>query len=388
MFSANKASALKALENFLPRAGRDYAAQRNYDFGPERRDNVSMLSPWVRVRILPEWEIIRSVRETHSDSAAGKFIDEVCWHTYWRGWLLQHPDAWKDYEAERETLLGDYERQIGYTRAIEGKTGIECFDVWTRELIETGYLHNHARMWYASIWTHTLKLPWVLGAAFFHRHLYDGDPASNTLSWRWVAGVHTQGKSYLARPDNIAKYTDGRFRPQEPFAQEALDLTDDYPKPRAVSVETADKLPGDGRIGLVVNENDLSASSWLGDSLNAVATCGALPEAAYEAHAVAEPVRTFRRDCLRETLTDDAPVFSGVGQITQWAGEHSLDAVVMSEPGVGFWTLELLKLRSDLAHQGRTLHTVRHWWDAHFIPHASKGFFKLKQAIPDALDRL
>ncbi len=78
-----------------------------------------------------------------------------------------------------------------------------------------GYLHNHARMWFASIWIFTLRLPWVLGADFFMRHLCDGDPASNTLSWRWVAGLHTRGKTYLARASNIATYTGGRFTPQD-----------------------------------------------------------------------------------------------------------------------------------------------------------------------------
>ena len=65
-------------------------------------------------------------------------------------------------------------------------------------------------MWFASIWIHTLNLPWQLGADFF-KNLLDGDPASNTLSWRWVAGLHTQGKCYLATENNIKKFTNNRF---------------------------------------------------------------------------------------------------------------------------------------------------------------------------------
>ena len=103
--------------------------------------------------------------------------------------------------------------RAGYRAAIDGETGIECFDAWSAELCETGYLHNHARMWFASIWIFTLKLPWRLGADFFYRHLLDGDAASNTLSWRWVAGLHTRGKPYAARADNIATYSGGRFTP-------------------------------------------------------------------------------------------------------------------------------------------------------------------------------
>ena len=72
-------------------------------------------------------------------------------------------------------------------------------------------MHNHARMWFASIWIFTLKLPWQLGAEFFLKHLYDGDAASNTLGWRWVAGIQTQGKNYLASEWNIKKFTNNRF---------------------------------------------------------------------------------------------------------------------------------------------------------------------------------
>ena len=67
-------------------------------------------------------------------------------------------------------------------------------------------------MWFASIWIFTLELPWQLGAEFFMKHLYDGDAASNTLGWRWVAGVQTQGKHYLASEWNIKKFTNNRFQ--------------------------------------------------------------------------------------------------------------------------------------------------------------------------------
>ena len=80
-----------------------------------------------------------------------------------------------------------------------------------KELKETNYLHNHARMWFASIWIFTLDLPWELGAEFFLKHLYDGDSASNTLGWRWVAGIQTPGKHYLASEWNIKKFTNNRY---------------------------------------------------------------------------------------------------------------------------------------------------------------------------------
>jgi deoxyribodipyrimidine photo-lyase len=170
-----------------------------------------MLSPYLRRRMITEREVVEEVLKHHAPEAADKFIQEVFWRTYWKGWLEMRPAIWEHYLSEREAALANLPE--GYQAAIEGRTGIDGFDDWARDLVETGWLHNHARMWFASIWIFTLKLPWVLGADFFYRHLIDADPASNTLSWRWVAGLHTKGKTYLARPENIEKFTKGRFRP-------------------------------------------------------------------------------------------------------------------------------------------------------------------------------
>lgn len=215
------------LAAFLPAAGRHYAETRNADDGPqpEGRSNVSQLSPWLHAGLIGEPEVISAVLGQHSPRAAEKFIAEVFWRIYFKGYLEQRPAIWDDYRKGVEAALAAVERNAGirtaYTRAIEGRTGIEAFDAWARELAETGYLHNHARMWFASIWIFTLKLDWRLGADVFLRHLMDADAASNTLSWRWVAGLHTKGKNYLARADNIARYTGGR--PGGPLGAEGLD---------------------------------------------------------------------------------------------------------------------------------------------------------------------
>ena len=74
-------------------------------------------------------------------------------------------------------------------------------------------------MWFASIWIHTLELQWELGADFFLKHLLDGDPASNTLSWRWVAGIHTKGKNYIARKSNIEKYSNIKMLDNEIYVR-------------------------------------------------------------------------------------------------------------------------------------------------------------------------
>lgn len=215
-FTPDRARGLLRLATFLPAAGRHYADHRNHDNGPAAggRGNVSQLSPWLHAGLIGAREVLSEVLGQHSPRAAEKFIAEVFWRIYFKGYLEQRSSVWADYCARRDAALAEVERNSAlakaYREATEGRTEIEAFDVWARELVDTGYLHNHARMWFASIWIFTLRLDWQLGADFFLRHLIDGDAASNTLSWRWVAGLHTKGKHYLARPDNIARYTAGR----------------------------------------------------------------------------------------------------------------------------------------------------------------------------------
>ena len=186
----SREAGLRRLRDFAHRAGPQYAKSRNFDFGPERRGNVSMLSPYLRHRLVLEEEVLEAVLQQHSDSAAGKFIQEVFWRTYFKGWLEQRPSVWTEYRRSvarlLQTLNDDAEMLQRYESAIAGNTGIDCFDAGARELTTHGYLHNHARMWFASIWVFTLRLPWQLGADFFFRYLADGDPAANTLGWRWV----------------------------------------------------------------------------------------------------------------------------------------------------------------------------------------------------------
>lgn len=211
-----RAAALTRLAAFIPAAGRHYAETRNADDGPREagRGNVSQLSPWLHAGLIGEPEVLAAVLGAHSPRAAEKFIAEVFWRIYFKGYLEQRPAIWDDYRKGRDgalaALAGNAGLRRAYTEAVEGRTGIEAFDIWAQELVATGYLHNHARMWFASIWIFTLKLDWRLGADFFLAHLSDADAASNTLSWRWVAGLHTKGKHYLARADNIARYTAGR----------------------------------------------------------------------------------------------------------------------------------------------------------------------------------
>ena len=212
LFEASRAKAIEKLNLFVENNLTDYSKLRNFDLGPDSRYNVSCLSPYIKHGIISEKEVIKKSLKKFSFSKNEKFIQEVLWRTYWKGWLELRPNVWNDYLIELKKLREDLEDNKEYLNAIEGKTNIECFNFWVNELKENNYLHNHTRMWFASIWIFTLELPWQLGAEFFMQHLYDGDAASNTLGWRWVAGIQTQGKHYLASEWNIKKFTNNRFQ--------------------------------------------------------------------------------------------------------------------------------------------------------------------------------
>ncbi len=210
-FEASRAKALDKLNYFVENNLSEYSKLRNFDYGPDDRSNISCLSPYITHGIINEKEVIKKSLDKFSFAKNEKFIQEVLWRTYWKGWLELRPSVWTDFLIELKKIKRDFQNNQNYKNAIDGKTNVECFNYWVNELKENNYLHNHTRMWFASIWIFTLNLPWQLGAEFFMQHLYDGDAASNTLGWRWVAGVQTQGKHYLASEWNIKKFTNNRF---------------------------------------------------------------------------------------------------------------------------------------------------------------------------------
>ena len=211
-FKPSRTFAEELMNEFIENNLVNYSKLRNFDYGPDKRANVSCLSPYVTHGVISEVELIQKSLNKYSFVKNEKFIQEIMWRTFWKGWMELRPDVWTDYLLELNQIRDKYKNDQDYKKAVEGSTEIQCFNEWVGELKENNYLHNHARMWFASIWIFTLELPWQLGAEFFMQHLYDGDPASNTLGWRWVAGIQTQGKNYLASEWNIKKFTDNRFK--------------------------------------------------------------------------------------------------------------------------------------------------------------------------------
>ena len=210
-FKPSREFAIEQLDKFIEKNLIEYSKLRNFDFGPDRRSNVSCISPYVNHGVVNESEIINKSLKKFSFIKNEKFIQEVLWRVYWKGWMELSPKVWTDFLNDLNDIKMKYQNNENYLNAINGKTNIDCFNYWVDELKKYNYLHNHTRMWFASIWIFTLELPWQLGAEFFMKHLFDGDSASNTLGWRWVAGIQTKGKHYSAQEWNIKKFTNNKF---------------------------------------------------------------------------------------------------------------------------------------------------------------------------------
>jgi len=373
IFPMSRDAALDRLSAFLERSGLAYAGARNTDRGPGAEPTTSALSPYLRRRLITEAEVVEAATRAFGDEGSEKFVSEVFWRTYFKGHLETHPDAWSDVlslaAADRRRLDAEPGLRRTYAAAIEGRTGIDGFDDWTRDLVETGWLHNHTRMWFASIWIFTLRLPWALGAEFFMAHLIDGDPASNTLSWRWVAGLHTRGKHYVARAENIRRYTDGRFDPVG--LDEDPEPLDEARPPREVPVPRADAAPA-GDAALVLHLDDLNPESLpLGDA-RIVRVGGLVAHASGASDRVREADRAAMADALERAAAhfgcpaDLVPADwdAGCPMVTAWAPVGpSADALPAG----------CLRVRRD--------------WDEAAWPLATRGYARLRKAIPRLMPR-
>ncbi|PHY13521.1 hypothetical protein CSW58_05155 [Caulobacter sp. B11] len=258
---------------------------------------------------------------------------------------------------------------------------MEGFDDWVRELVQTGYLHNHARMWFASIWIFTLKLPWSLGADFFLRHLIDADAASNTLSWRWVAGLQTPGKTYLASADNIARNTHQRFAPKG-LATEAVALTE-LPLPGPIDLVEQHVAPIAEPALLLVTSEDLHPESVFDATSPFVAAVVATDRQGLWGEAA----RGFVEAAAVDTATRVSAVFGcpttlhdslDPERLLSAARAAGVRQILTPYAPVGPVADALADIASRLAVDGVTLVQVRRRWDERLWPYATKGFFPFK----------
>ncbi len=384
-FPPTRVEGLRRLTQFAPNAGRAYTDGRNTDFGQDQPSKVSRLSPYIRYRLIAEKEVVSDVLARHNIRAAEKFVQEVLWRTYWKGWLEMRPAVWADFLTDRDHAFAHFPNMRAVQNAENGMTGIDGFDDWARELTETGYLHNHARMWFASIWIFTLRLPWSLGADFFLRNLVDADAASNTLSWRWVAGLQTIGKTYLARADNIARYTNGRFEPKG-LAHHAEPLIENkvYRAAALLQAEIADThVPS----LLLVTHEDMTPESFISAGpyiKNAYSVVGrelSWGDAAYEFVSGAAHDAQNR---LQEKYNCSVTTLQALDAQTLIHAAQDADATQIITPyaPVGPVADAFRKLEVPLSAAGIKLVRARREWDSAFWPHAKKGFFAFKEKIP------
>ena len=384
------------LAAFLPKAGTSYTKNRNFDLGAGQHKHVSQLSAYIKRRIITEEDVLKKVLSAHSLNEAGKFIDEIFWRTYFKGWLESRPHIWMQYCADVHHLTHELQTQSGlrdrWAAACLGETGIDCFDAWAKELAETGYLHNHARMWFASIWVYTLQLPWQLGADFFLRHLLDGDAASNTLSWRWVVGLHSVGKTYLARAENIQRFTNGRFAPKG-LAQVAPPLNDTASTMAPKIIDPPNPYLEGRKTGLLLHSDDLNIAHLTHRSDCTASAAYRLVDAG--TMLVSSPkLLEFNNAALdaatkrwKPNLLNCCDVTTPEG-ILSWALENKLEQIVTPYAAVGNTSQMLEKCKHLLSNHGVQLTQVMREYDIVSWPYATKGFFKFREKIPKILTSL
>ena len=312
--------------------------------------------------------MLAQILNAHDPAQTVSFVQEVFWRGYFKGWLEQRPSVWEHY------LIGrDHAREhIGadYADSISGRTGIVCFDNWCAELVATGYLQNNARMWFASIWIFTLRLPWEFEADFFLTHLIDGDPASNTLSWRWVAGLHTKGETYLATAENIARFAEGRFDPAGQLANIAEPLVEPFDHP-LVPLNAPSKRSCDDALLLVTAEDCTPQTFIAGQPRDTLA------------------MMILRRTSFSASFTKGAVARAGrvvtLTHIIEAALQAHVSHVVTAWAPVGPVATTLATAKTELAKKGIMLHQVRRAYDDLTWLPATAGFFKLKKKIPQIL---
>ena len=190
---------------------RRYGRSRNHLNGA-----VTGLSPWIRHGVLTLAEVRDAVfsqlQKRHQGRDDGtKLINELGWRDFWQRMWGDLGDAINDSQEDLKTGHAP----DSYARVLPddirtGSTGLACMDGFQQELVETGWLHNHARMWMAAYVVHWRRVHWKAGADWFLEHLLDGDPASNHLSWQWVASSFSH-KPYLFNRDNLERFSQSRY---------------------------------------------------------------------------------------------------------------------------------------------------------------------------------
>jgi deoxyribodipyrimidine photo-lyase len=376
-----RGDALRRLDAFQPDAAGAYARLRNKDKGQGGHVHVSQLSAALRRRLISEQEVVDAVLARHGLVAAEKFVSEVFWRTYWKGWLEQRPALWDAFQnvldEAVDRLDGSRELRQRHSAAVEARTGIDCFDAWATELEQTGYLHNWARMQFASIWIFTLGLPWELGAAYMFDRLIDADPASNTLSWRWVAGLHTAGKAYLADSGRIRAMTDGRYT-ADGLARTARIPPDSLDVPAPTAIRQPSHPDHAAATLLLLTTEDLSIEQITQmRTLDVKAIVTLEGRNAWDKLALADGLERASQVWPEAMITKDlSPI-----DLPTVAAKAGCTQIATGFLTVGPVASSIAPVRAELAHRGIVFAEYLRDWDRRSWPHCRKGFFGLKEKI-------
>ena len=392
MFKSNISFAEKQLSYYLPKAGKYYELNRNYSEDSSGNKTTSLLSPFIRYRLISEENVLKKILEKYELRDCEKFVQEIYWRTYWKGWLEHRPSVYSDYLENRNKLIEKLGNKKFYLNAISGNTNLSFFNNWVNTLKKDGYLHNHVRMWFASIWIFTLKLPWQLGADFFMQHLLDGDPASNTLSWRWVAGIHTKGKNYLARKNNIEKYSNIQISDNEILDENANPLIED-------KVYNANELKLNydynlENIGyIIIPTDDLNILKDLNHRKVNVFT--GLPQEDYSDHSFSEKIinhvkdiciSNFKDDDFYNNIQIDIEFENYFENLDKWISKYQIKEIYLPYVTQGNWK----KIYKKIIKKYPSINFVifNRKYDVNSWIFSKKGYFKFKQNIPKLITNL
>ena len=368
-FATSRSEALDKLNKYLDSDIANYNTKRNFDFGVTNRHNVSCLSPYITHRLITEYETAKLVLKKYPFQKVDKFIQEIFWRVYWKGWLELRPKVWADFIADLKTIKEDE----NYLKAVNGKTEIECFNDWVNELKNFNYLHNHTRMLFASIWIFTLGLPWQKGAEFFMKHLYDGDAASNTLSWRWVAGIQTKGKNYLAQSWNINKFTNKKYKDVK-LNETALPIIDTREYKISPVQIIKNKNLNDH---LIIFENEMY-SDFL-DYKKYKKILFVLLNNDYRSIKLSTKVIDYKRDVIKSRLDEiksDVELFDG-NSLTNFTKTFKSFDVIYPTVGENLSFFKRLVKKNNL-----TINFVTRREDEFCWKFSNKGYFNFKSNIP------
>ncbi len=371
MFPTERSKVIENLISFSETELSNYSKKRNFDFGPPHK-NVSKLSPYLRTRFINEEEVLKIILSKSNIKNVEKFIEEIFWRTYWRGWLESHPWIYEEY-------LNTNKHQ-----SLPQKTGIKCFDWWKEELIDTGYLHNHSRMWFASIWIFTLGYSWQSGADFFKKNLLDFCPASNTLGWRWVAGLQTINKPYLAMSDNIKYFTNNRFNPSGQLKEKVnLNYNDQYINHALQSIEPKIQIRNIDKLGVILNKNDLTLNHIFENKQITYECC------IFSIEHENKLINDFNKNIIQDILKNNRNFYftEEYNQIIDWLIIKKIKNLIIPYETVGNKIFNNEKFKNKLKELNINYIFLIRDWDNNAFPYATKGFFKFKKNIPNLIDR-